>query len=129
MGVRVSSGLINITVINTTTLLWTKSTGKRAVIKKIMWANRSGANGQLRIGYNTNAVAPVWTQVMPDILILNGADGELREAELPIVGNTPEGFITDTTVNTGTDGHIRAQATVAGLGAASVQVEIEVEEE
>ena len=128
MGVRKSSGLIAMGAApNVSVNLWTLSLGKKAVIKKIMWINRTVGAGVLRIGYLT--LAAVFTAVLPDITMVAGVDGEMTEAELPISGNTIEGFQADTTLVTGSLGNIIAQASVAGVAPASVQVTIEVEED
>lgn len=126
--VRLTTGRIDIIAPNTTTNAWTISTGKKARAKKIMWANRSGGNGMLRLGY-VNVVAGAFVQVLPDILMLNGFDGELGENELPLCGNMPEGFSADTSPLAGSTGVIVLQATVGGAGALSVQVVLEIEEE
>lgn len=136
MGVRLSSGLISIIAAgvvapSNASTLWLLSPGKRAIIKKIMWINRTGGGGFLRIGYD-DRVAPVagpnFTQVLPDILMVAGVDGAMREEDLPICGNTREGFAVDTTANTGTVGNIMAESSVGGAAPNDVMVEIEVEE-
>lgn len=125
--VRLSSGLIEFgAAANITTNLWLTSARKKAVIKKIYWHNRTGGNGMLRIGYLT--LGAVFTQVLPDILMLNGFDDVLEEGELPICGNDRDGFVADTTAVTGTLGYIVAQATVAGAAGVNVHVALEVEE-
>ncbi len=135
MGVRYNTGLISIIVALTTppstaSILWTKSTlpGRVAVIRKLMYRNRTGGVVSLRIGYNTNAVVPAFVQVAPDILATNGVDGELTEAELPIMGNTVVGFATDATVTTGTLGNIMIGATASAAAPNDVQVMAEIEE-
>jgi len=119
---------ISIQAANTSYIAWLLSTGKKAVIKKIMWINRTGGNGYLRVGYLTNAAVPVFTQVLPDIMMVNGIDGQLTEAELPLCGNRPEGFCADTTANTGTLGNIIIQGSVGGAPANDVMVTLEIEE-
>lgn len=125
MGVRLTGGLIDILVANTSYTAFTLSPGKRAVIKKILWFNNTGGNGFLWIGAT---IAAAFTQLLPSILMVNGVDGELGEDEIPICGNTPEGFVADTTVATLTTGDIVVQATV-GAAAPNCRVIIEVEEE
>lgn len=153
MGVRLSSGLVTITAVgggNNVVLgavaanptAWTLSPGKRAVIKKVAWRNGIGVNANLLIGYGDRTVAgSVFRQVFPNILMVNGFDGELREEDLPIMGNGvgyagvggtggTEGFVADTTPVTGTTGAIIVETDgAAGAYPANVQVIIEVEEE
>ena len=121
--IRLQSGLISIVVAATSTLGFTAN-GKKVVIKKVYWRNRSGANANLTIGYTTLAAA--WVPVFPDIQMINGVDGGMEEEELPIMGNTPEGFIPDTTPVTGTLGDIILRSSVAGAAPADVQVTMEV---
>jgi len=126
-GVRLSTALVAMgAAANVTVLVHTQSPGKRAVIKKIIWHNRTGAPGVLRFGFLT--LGAVFTQVLPDIFMVAGLDGQLNENDLPICGNTPQGFAADTTAVTGTLGAIQAQSSVAGVAPADVQVRIEVEE-
>ena len=104
------------------------STGRRQVLRKITWFNRTGGGGVLRVGYLTNVAAPVFVQVLPDIDMINGLLGEIREDNLPIVGNSVTGFCADTTLNTGSLGNIVLQATVGGAAPLDVMVSGEVEE-
>ena len=139
MGVRLSSGIISLVAISAgdggaianNVLSWNLSTGKRAVLKKILWRNRTGGNGNLLVGYADRTVAgALFRQVLGSILMVNGVDGELREEDLPICGNSREGFVIDTTAVTGTIGDIYLGTDCAGVGAApgNVQVVLEVEE-
>lgn len=124
---RISSGLIEFTaVVGADELVHTLSPTKRAIIKKIRWHNRVPANGMLRVGYLNPAA--VFVQVLPDILMTAGVDDALNEADIPIVGNGPEGFVADTTAGTGTTGDIYCESTVAGAAGVNVHVVIEVEE-
>lgn len=128
MGTKITGGLVSIVAAATSTTLHTLSLNKRAKIKKIRANNRTGAIVTLQIGYDTNAGAPVFTPVMPDLSLLPG-ENWYEEGELPVCGNTPEGFQADTTVTTGTLGNIIGQASAAAAAPADVQVQIEVEEE
>lgn len=140
MGVRLSTGLVSLTAVGngdgvaigaTGFTAWTLSTGKRAIIRKIMWRNRTGGNGNLLVGYGDRTVAgSIFRQVMPSIFMVNGIDGELTEVEIPIVGNFIEGFKADTTAVTGTVGNIIVETDCAGVGAAptDAQVLMEIEE-
>ena len=122
---RQSGGLIDILAANTSYIAFILPAGRRAVIKKIMWYNNTGGNGFLRIGAT---VAAAFTQLLPSILMVNGVDGELGEAEIPICGNAPEGFFADTTVATLTTGDIVVQGTVgAAIPNCRVILEVEVE--
>lgn len=141
MGVRLSSGLISITALgggdgaiatNAVTAWILGLNAKVAKIRKITWRNRTGGNGNLLIGVGDRTVAgSIFRQVFPSILMLNGIDGELTEDQLPIMGNTREGFAADTTPVTGTVGNILVETSTPGVGVApaDVQVIIEVEED
>lgn len=138
MGVRISGPLVSLVAVGagiggavanagTAHIL---STGKRAVIKKIMWRS-GGGNRDLLIGYgDLTAAGSLFRQVLPNIQMLANIDGEMDESEIPNGGNTPEGFQADTTVPTGTSGNILVETDTAGVGAIpnNVQVRIEVEE-
>lgn len=137
MSVRVSTGVISLIAAGAadaaviagtgSQTAWTLSTGKRAIIRKIRWRNRTGANSNLRIGYGDRTVAgSVFRQVFPDILMLNGIDDGLEEKDLPITGNMREGFTVDTTAITGTLGNIIIGA--SAVAANDVQVMLEIEE-
>lgn len=123
---RISGGLRAITVAATTTALHTISTGKTARIKKIMAYSRQGANVTLEIGYDT--LGAVWTPVMPPITLVPNLDVGLSEADIPIAGNTPDGFHADATLVTGFAGVIAARASAAGVAPNHISVVIEVEE-
>lgn len=123
---RIGGPLTSVTVAATTTLLHTLSTNKKAQIKKIMWNNRTGGNGVLRIGYLT--LGAVFTQVLPDIFMVNGIDGELTEDDIPLCGNAADGFKADTTAVTGTLGNIVCQCSVGAAAPTDVQVKVEVDE-
>lgn len=135
-GIRLQGGLVNIVAVGVVApsnaiLAWVLSTGRRAIIRKIMWNNRTGGDGFLRVGYNDLTPAPGgpnFVQVLPDILMLAGFDGELAEEDLPICGNTLEGFQVDTTPVAGTFGNIMLESTVGAAIPNNVQVTLEVEE-
>lgn len=138
MGDRFSTGLINITAvwagvagaITNTPVLWTLSAGKRAVIRKLRWRNRTGGAGNLIIGFGDRTVAgSLFRQVFPWIMMVNGIDDGLDEDLLPIMGNYPQGFCVDTTAVTGTAGAIRVATDAAGVAVATpVEVIAEIEE-
>ena len=103
--------------------------GKRAIIRKIAWRNRTGVNGNLLIGFGDRTVAGnLFRQVFPAILMINGIDDKMEEGEVPIMGNGHEGFSADTTVPTGTVGNILV-ATDAALVAVATPVEVTIEVE
>lgn len=135
-GIRLQGGMVSIAAVgvvapSNAVAGWVLSTGRRAIIRKIMWSNRNPLNSFLMVGYNDLTPAPGgpnFVQVLPDILMLAGFDGELAETDLPICGNTREGFQADTTPVTGTTGNIMLEATVAAAIPNDVQVTLEVEE-
>jgi len=91
------------------------TTGRSAVIRKIMWENNTGAPETLIFGTLDNAA--VWVPLLPTIHCLNGFDGELREEELPAVE-----FRVDRTAGAGTTGDILVQASGINL---LVRIELE----
>lgn len=125
-GVRLSSGLVSIVAAATSTVLWILSAGKKAVVKKLIVHNHQGAAVTLQIGHLT--LGGAFTPDVVDFYCLAGIDNVWTEFELPIFGNTREGFCADTTPVTGTLGNIIAQASAAGADPADVEVCIEVEE-
>ncbi len=139
MGVRYSGPLVSIVAVaagpggavaNYQTAFTMPTTGKRVKIVKIMWHNRTGANGNLQVGYgDLTGAGSLFRQILPDIYMLTGFDGELTEDEIPMGGNTPEGMMPDTAVPTGTTGNILVGTIIPGVGAVpnNVQVRIEVE--
>lgn len=128
MGQPRGSGLVSITAALTSTILITVATGKKATLEKILWTNRSGGPGYLRIGYIDNL--GVFQQVLVDILMLGGPaiDGSLVRPIMPLCGNDPDGFILNADPAGGCTGIIYAQSTVAGAAPADVQVQIEIDE-
>lgn len=136
-GVRYSTGLVRIialgagdggAVANAITL-HTLDTGKRAIIRRLRWRNRTGGGGNLLIGFGDRTGAgSLFRQVFPAIFMVNGIDDGLTEGELPVMGNTPEGFFNETTVPTGSNGNILIETDAAAVGAGTpVEVEAEVE--
>lgn len=142
MGVRLTGGMVSITAVGAgngvalglataNPTAWTLSTGKRAVIKKIMWRCGIAGGANLLVGYGDRTVAgSIFRQVLPNIRMVTGVDGELNEEDLPIAGNSPEGFVADTTAVTGSVGSIFVETDgAAGAYPGDVQVILEVEEE
>jgi len=107
--------------------LWNISTGKRAIIRKIMWFVTAGAgNGELGIGYND---AVNFIPCLPPITLIAGMGGAMVEDEIPRCGNQPDGFVLSTVPLLGNlTGTIEAQCNCAGIVANPVYVQIEVEE-
>jgi hypothetical protein len=140
MGKRVSSGLLTLTAvgagnggaITNAVRAIPMPTGNppqgavRLVVRKIAWYNQIGINGILLVGYGDRTVAgSLFRQVYVPITIVNGVDDML---EPPIFGNTPEGFMIDTTAVTGTLGDIYVECTTVGIGVATpVFVVVEAE--
>lgn len=118
---------VSIVAAATSYIAFLMPTNGRVILRKLHWINRTGANGFLRVGYLTNAAIPVFTQVLPDILVLNGIDGMLNGDELPMCGNTPAGFEAETTANVGTTGDIVLQASVGAAAPTDLIVAGEVE--
>lgn len=130
---RGTAGLVSIVAainmgagVSNASVLHTLSAGKRAIIRKVMWSNRTAGNTMLRIGYNSLAVT--FVQCLPDIEMVAGFDGELNVMDIPICGNNPLGFCPDTTPLTGTTGTIMGGAVASAAAPNDVQVTIEVEE-
>jgi len=118
---------ITVIAANTSYTLHTLSAGKRGILRKLNWMNRAVAgNGFLRIGYTNLAAA--FVQVFPDILMVQFIDGGLTEDELPIIGNSPLGFMANTTLLTGSVGNIIVQCSVGGAAPNDVMVSAEIEE-
>ncbi len=99
----------------------------RLVIRKIAWRNRIGINGDLLIGFGDRTVAgSLFRQVFPRILMVNGVHDEWVAP--PIMGNTREGFMVDTTAVTGTLGDIYVESDTVGIaGGTPVEFTIEAE--
>ncbi len=140
MGQRLTGGLVSLVAvgagnggaITNARQAWILSPGspRRAIIRKIMWRNRTVGDGNLLVGYaDRTAGVNLFRQVLPSILMLAGFNDELTERQLPICGNTPQGFAIDLTAITGTVGDIWVETDCAVAAAPNdVQVIIEVEE-
>ena len=149
MGLRLSAGLITITgvwagdlgAITNLPVAWNPSlsgptpsnTGgipKLVVIRKILFRNRSGGNGNLVIGFGDRTVAGSrFQRTHPLIFMLNGIDGVLTEEDIPVSGNMRTGFMLDTTPVNGTTGAILVGTDCVGVALATpVEVLMEVEE-
>lgn len=105
---------------------------KKLRIRKIMWHNGIAAQANLLVGYgDLTGAGSLFRQILPNIIMAPGLDGELDEAHIPLAGNTPDGMYPDAAVPTGTTGDILVETDSAAVGAApnNVQVRIEVEEE
>lgn len=146
MGTRVSSGLISLiatgagdggAIANAVALLTMPTVRPmKLVIRKLRWRNRSGVAANLLIGYGDRTLAgSLFRQVFPSIWMLAGIDDVLEEGQIPVFGNTPEGFYVDTRPTpavapfVGTIGDILVETDSAVVGAApgDVQVMAEIE--
>lgn len=107
----------------TSYIVWTLSTGRRAVIRRLYWNNNTGADTYLSVGFLT--LGAVFTVVFPRITTINGMSDWM---EMPLVGNTLVGFAADTTLVTGSLGNIIVQVGAAGAAPNDVEVQVEVEE-
>lgn len=127
IGIRQSGPLVSIVAAATDAILFIlgTATAQRAIIRKIMVMNHQAAPITLQIGFTT--LGAVFTPVLPDLYCINGIESSWTEEELPICGNTPEGFQADATAVTGTLGNIIAQASAAGAIPLDIEVRIEVE--
>lgn len=100
----------------------------KLVIRKIAWMNNIGVNGQLLLGYaDRTGGGALFRQVFPNVMMVNGIQDEWQNP--PIMGNTREGFMVDTTLITGSLGDIYVECTTAGIGAAPNNVFVIVEAE
>ena len=127
-GVRLSTGLVQLTAVGngdgiaigatafTLFTLPTQRAGTRAVIRKLAFRNQSGGNGNLLIGYAdlTAPGAGALFVLIGAVYMINGIADFMTEAELPIFGNTPQGFQADTTPVTGTLGNIIVETDCLG---------------
>lgn len=126
-GIRVSGPLVSIVAAATSTIVYTLGTTRpeRVIIRKVLIFNRQAATILLSIGFDT--VAAVFTQVLPQLSAVANIPVTYNEDDLPICGNTPEGFQADTAAVTGTLGNIVAQASAAAAAPANVLIRVEVE--
>ncbi len=100
----------------------------KMVIKKIAWYHTMGVNATLLIGYGDRTVAgSLFRQVLPTIMMINGFHDVWDD--VPLAGNTREGFMIDMTAVTGSLGDIYIECPTVGIGAApnNVQVIMDVE--
>ncbi len=102
--------------------------GVKIVVKKLAWYHALGFGATLLIGYGDRTVAgSLFRQVFPTINMVSGQFGWWDDP--PIMGNTPEGFMIDTTAVTGTLGNVLIESPTAGIGAAPNNVFVIVEAE
>ena len=123
---RFTTGLISIVAADTSTLAWTLTPGTKTVIKSITAMNRTAGDGVLRIGYQTNG--GVWVQVSTDLLILDGITAMMNEWDIPVMGNTVDGFCYDLTPVLGCTGIIYLRSDVGGAAPLDVQVIMEIDD-
>ena len=82
-GIRManSGGVITLTAGND--LIHSLSTGRKAVIRKILCYNNTGANVTLQFG--TLDATPAFVALMPIFVAINGFDNTWPEEEIPMV--------------------------------------------
>ena len=124
--VRMGAPIVSVIAANTSYTLWLTSPHNKAVIRKIMAMNRTGAACYLNIGYLN--LSATFVPVMPPIYLPNNIDVELEEHNIPQIGNTVDGFCADTTASTGTLGNIIIQCTAGAAAPNNVLVTAEIEE-
>lgn len=122
-GIRManSAGLVTSTGGGAHDLLHTLSTGRKAVIRKILWYNPLGVNILILIGTTDNSVpAALFVQLLPTIIAIPGLDGDKLEEEL-----APVEFAVDARALTaGATGNIFLQDASAG----GLLIRLEIEE-
>lgn len=93
-------------------------------ITKILAYNNTGANLPLLFGTRDRSVAPLFVQLLPDLVAINGFDNEWPEEEIPAVE-----FAADTSLLTaGRLGDIYVVVGTVAVPVAGVIISIEVEE-
>lgn len=114
-GVRKTSPIINLVAANTPLAVYTKPAGRSAIVRKIMWHNRSMATGVLRIGTTLGSPIPL---LVPPV-----------DAPANLTGQLDEPNINSAVLDAQAATAITAETTAA-IGAApnDFQVQIEVEE-
>lgn len=90
-------------------LAHTTSTGRKAIPRKVMWSNNTGAGATFQIGHLNNA--GVFVADFPTITCVNGQHDGLTEADLPDV----EFCVDPTLAPAGSAGNIIVVGSVAGL--------------
>jgi len=104
------------------------ATGVKLIVRRVAWRNRIGINADLLIGYADRTVAgALFRLVFPRIRMVNGVADEWTD--MPIMGNTREGFMIDTAAVTGSLGDIYVETDTAGVGAAPLNVEVTMDVE
>lgn len=104
---------IAITVAGTATLLYQVPAGRTIVIRKI-WAMNNNTSASVVTFWTSTTNPPVATfRVTPGINVALGSDRELREADIP---------------RTELSGYVFAQATVAGVAPAEIDLLVEWDE-
>jgi len=100
----------------------------KMVIKRIAWYQNMGVNATLLVGYADRTIGgALFRQVLPTIQMINGSHDMWDN--IPMAGNTHEGFMIDMTATTGTLGDIYIECPTAAIGVApnNVQVIMDVE--
>lgn len=116
-----NQGLVVTTAVAVGDLCHLLPLGRKAVIRKIMWYNNTGALATLTFGTWDNTLpAALFVPLLPTIACVNTFDGELTELELPKV--TFQLNLTPVALGNGTTGNIYVVSSVANL---LVRLEIE----
>jgi len=106
------------------TLLHSLRPGRTCKITKICAYNNTGANLPLLLGTRDRSVAPLFVQLLPDLVALNGLDSEWGEEDLPAVE-----FAADVAaLAAGRLGDIYVVAGTVAAPVAAVIISIEVQE-
>lgn len=113
-GIRIpnNAGLVTTTLAAANgDLVHTLSVGRTAKLRKVMWSNNTGAGGFIQFGTVTGT--PAFVGLMPLITCPNGFDGELNEADLPVV--EWKVWVNAAVVANARTGNITVQSTIAGI--------------
>jgi len=110
VGLRKVGQLASIIAANTAVTCYQVTPGRSYVPRKIMWDNRTGANGQLQIG---TGLGGAFAQILPDIPLISATGDTQGELELPEL---------DLSVD------LTVEATIGAAAPTDIQVRVEVEE-
>lgn len=129
MGIRKSGnqGLVTTTgagaddLVHTLPVDPTTAIRRSAIIRKILAYNNTGANVNLLFGTMNNAAVPVFVQVLPTLVALNGLDNSWLETDLPEV----EFLFNNTAAPNGRSGDIWVETPAAAAAGVLIQIELE----
>lgn len=108
-----NAGLVTTTAAND--LVHTTGAGRKAMLRKIMWSNRTGFDATLIFGTLDAAAVPNFVPFLPTITALTGFDGELTDDEIPDVIWQLVRVVTGAALTTGRTGNVIVLASVAGV--------------